>query len=168
MAAYNTSSAYDLSAFEEAPKKQLKKAPELQVVRNRSAKRTLAAAFTPKAVAAFAIVVTLICLMVYNHVCLNEITGDINALQEEMQELESQNVIMASQLDSMASMRVVEERAREMGLDRLDKYQTRYVYLYEEDKINLAEEPPESESPTGVAKVARSLFDGLMEYIGEA
>jgi len=167
MAAYNTSSAYDLSAFEEAPKKQAQ-APRLKVVRNRSAKRTLAVAFTPKALASFVIVVTLICLMVYNHVCLNEITGDINALREEIAQLESQNVIVTSQLDSMLSLRVVAERAKdELGMDRLDKYQTRYVYLYEEDKIIVPEEPAQGENPTGVAKIARSLFDSLMEYIGK-
>jgi len=161
MAVENTSSAYDLSLFEAIPKRKEK--PALQVVAHQSAKRSLSAAFTPKALGSFAIVVTLLCLMIYNHVCLNELTGEINQLESEIVRLESEYTKSASQLESMVSLRVVAERAKnELGLDRPDQYQTEYIYLYEEDKINIADQP---EQPAGIAQKAKLAFGGLFGWV---
>jgi len=163
MSAYNTSSAYKLPAYEAgaAPKRQ----PKLEVVSKRSDKRTLAAVFTPQCLGSFTIVVTLLFLMIYNHVCLNEVAGEINEMQAGITELESEYVKISSELESMVSLRVVSERARdELGLDRLDKYQTKYVYLYEDDKIILAEEPSKT-APDGEVSKIQGIVDSVLEYI---
>jgi len=166
MAVANTSSAYKLSVYETVPKRKAK--PELTVVRQRSAKRAMASAFTPRALGSFAIVVTLICLMIYNQVCLTEVTGEINDLQSGLTQLESEYVKISSELESMISLQTVAERAKtDLGMNRLDKFQTEYVSLYEGDTIRITEHAPAQDVGDGAKLAARSIIDSLLEYIGQ-
>lgn len=166
MAARNTSSAYDLSVYESALQKQAKK-PELRVIAKKSAKGSMIGVFTPRVLGSFAIVVTLICLMVYNQVCLNELTGEINRINQGIVEMQSEHTNLSSQLDAMISPRVVAERAKnELGMDRRDQYNTKYIRLYGEDKINLTENSPELGVADSARISARSLLDVIKEYIG--
>lgn len=161
----NTSSAYDLSLYTSAAPK-LREKPQLRVT-GKNGKRAWSAAFTPKAISSFVIVVTLFSLMIYNQVKLTEVTGQINMLQQELEALESENTRIESQLDAMISLHTIGERARdELGLDRVNKYQTKYVYLYGEDRIILAETPEETGIVEKAKLIAASIINGMKEYIG--
>ncbi|MCL2033253.1 MAG: hypothetical protein FWG94_00820 [Oscillospiraceae bacterium] len=162
MAGYNTSSAYNLDAFERAAKKDVK-SPELKVVKTR---RPIAcAALNPRVICAFAIIITLISLMVYNQVQLNEITIQLDALSTEMQTLQTENHKMTSALDSVVSLRKIAERAEEMGMQRRDEYQTERIHLYSEDKIERTEQTPHT-IPDEDKKIAvTALFGRFKEYI---
>lgn len=162
--AYNTSSAYDLSMYQPAPKTAPK--PKLQVVEKKSAKRTLSFAFTPRALGAFAIVVTLVCLMVYNQVCLNEISGEINSIQSELTQMESEYVKMNSEMEAMVSLQIVAQKAKdELGMNRLDKYQTKYINLYGEDKIITADSGQETQTAKGESMSLLAILNSALEYI---
>ncbi len=166
---YNTSSAYDLSMYQQAPNQQAPNRqphPQLQVVQKRSAKRTLSFAFTPRALGAFAIVVTLVSLMVYNQVCLTEISRDINLIQKDLTQLESEYVKMKSQMEAMASLQSVAERAKnDLGLHRLDKYQTQYINLYGKDKSILTTQPAKKADEQNKTVATTRFIDRVMEYI---
>lgn len=162
MATYNTSSAYDLSAFEAAPKKQ--GVPEIKVVKNH--KKTLTSAFNPRVLSAFAIVVTLVCLMVYNQVQLTEITGEINGLSKEMSELESDNAKKTSALESTVSLDSVKKQAQALGMQPRDEYQTRYIYLYQQDKIERTEVSPEPSGSEKAQLAVTSVWTRFKEYLG--
>lgn len=163
--AYNTSSAYNFSYYEAQleNKKRLDK-EELRVVK--APKHFLVSLITPKTLCVFAMTVTLICLMVYNNVCLTEVTGEINELTNGISELHSENVRMQSEIKSLVSPRSVAQIAEnELGLKRLDKYQTEYIYLNREDKVELTEISPSM----GVFGQVKAAFDsfvrGVKEYI---
>ena len=165
MAAYNTSSAYNLSAYETAGKKT---APQLNVVGKRLPKQTLAVAFSPKVMCAFAIVVTMLSLLVYNQVRLTETTAQINSLNKEIKVMQAENVRMASSLEATVSLRSVAEQARDqLGMERLDKYQTEYINLYQDDKIVLAREPQKENTFEKAGLVISSLIKSIQSYIGE-
>lgn len=162
MTGYNTSSAYKLTNYETA---EARARQQLRVVGRRSPKQALAVAFTPKVLSAFAIVVTLLCLIVYNQVQLNEISGEINRLAEDIKVLRAENVKMTSSLEATVSLRSVAEQAQELGLHRLDQYQTEYINLYRDDKIVLAEEPEQKNSMQRATLGIRSFIGGIVEYI---
>ena len=158
--------AYDFSSYTAAPAPR--RQPELRVVeRKRSAKRAMAAAFTPKVFCVFTIVVTLLCLIIYNQLCLNELTGEINEISNQIKILEGENLKMASRLEMTVSLRSVADQAREqLGMNRVDKYKTEYVNLYQDDLIVLAKPEKENNGFTATAKLAvTSLFSGIKEYI---
>ena len=157
----NSNLAYDLSAFEPTPKKE-KKRGEIGVVENRN--RVVIQMLNPQVLGAFAMIVTLIGLMVYNQVQINEIVGETNTIKSELQMLESENVRLESQRESTVSLRVVAERAKdELGMQRLDDLQTVRIYLYKNDKIESGENAPQP--ATQRLKLLSAGFSRFMEYL---
>lgn len=164
MAGYNTSSAYKLTELDAAVKKESPvPAPRLKVVKNRN--RAALGVLSPGVVCAFAIVILLIVLMVYNQVQLNILTSEMNTLTKEMETLQSDNVKLSSKLDAMVSTTDLRALATAMGMQQRDEYQTERIYLYQENKIERTDATPQS-SPTETAKLAvTSLFSRFKEYL---
>lgn len=159
--------AYDYTLFETsaAPKEQPARKPELKMVRSRP--QAFAQVFSPRVISTFFVIVTLVSLIVYNQVCLNEVTDQINELGVEMNKLESDSVRYASLLESTVSLRAVAQQAEEeLGMSKLDQYQTVYVYLYEEDQVILAKQPEPQAENSGVVAAIGSLIDNAKEYFG--
>lgn len=164
MAMYNTSSAYDLSEFEDALKKELE-TPNLKVVKSR--KKAPVSIIGPGIVFAFLIVVALITLIVYNNVQLNELTTEINELSRELEILQSENVRMTSALESTISFTEVGKLAREMGMQKRDEFQTERIYLYQEDKIERTAQAPQKTVTESAKLAATSFFGRFKEYMGD-
>jgi cell division protein FtsL len=161
--ATNTSSAYDLSAFEEKAPKRLHK-EDVKVVK--TPKQFLASIVTLKNLIFFLAAITGVCLMVYNNVCLTEVTGQINALNAEMTELASDYVKLQSKQGSAMSPRAVAELAEsELGLKRMDKYQTEYIVLYHEDKIEVSEDSSSESLGVKAKLLFTSAINAMKEYI---
>lgn len=164
--AYNTSSAYDLEAFEsqqQEPKKLRKE--QLQVVTTR--RQAIASRINAKSISIFLITVTVVCTMISNYVHLNEITGQINTLSSELEILQSEHVQIESKVGSSLSPRTIGERAEEMGLQRQTKSQTEYIALYHEDKIELTEEAPSMSLGEKLKINLNSVVGSIKEYIAE-
>lgn len=159
--------AYDYSLFESSPSKEQPKQQKPQLKMVRSQPRAFAGAFSPKVVCTFLVVVALLSLIVYCQVCLNEVTGQISRLKEEISILDSDSMRYASLLESTVSLRAVAQQAEEeLGMSKLDQYQTCYVYLYEKDQIVLAENPQTQTADDSVFAVIGSLLGTAKEYFG--
>ena len=133
--AYNTSSAHKPEASvarKQAPQQRLR------VVKGRKSKRK---AISPSRVALlFLGFMIAICFVVYNQVCLSEVTGEINKLNETIKVLESENSRLQSQLEPNESQRIIAQRAtKELGMRRLELHQASRVYIYQVDKIELTQ-----------------------------
>lgn len=164
MATYNTSSAYDLSEFENELKKEMA-SPDLKVLKNR--KKAPASLLGPSAVFAFVIVVALVSLMIYNHVQLNELTEEINQLNHELEVLQSQNIQMTSSLESTISNIEVAKLAKQMGMQPRTEYQTERIYLYQQDKIERTSSAPQNTTADDAKLAVSSFFGRFKEYIGD-
>lgn len=164
MAGYNTSSAYDLSEFGDALKKEQTTPHKLKMVKNR--KKKPASVLGPGVVCAFAIIVALISLMIYNHVKLNELTNEINELAGELEVLQSENVKMTSSLESTISFPEVARLAEGMGMHKRGENQTERIYLYRQDKIEKTAASPQPTAAESTKLAATSLLSRFMEYIG--
>lgn len=164
MGMYNTSSAHNLSEFEDALKKELE-SPNLKVVKNR--KKAPASILGPGVVCAFLVIVALITLIVYNNVQLNELTNEINQLAHELEVLQSEDVRMTSALESTISNIEVGRLAREMGMQPRTEFQTERIYLYQQDKIERAAAVEQTSVAEDAKLAVTSLFGRFQEYIGK-
>ncbi len=161
MARYNTSSAYELEEPREALQEQEQR--ELKVLKSR--RFSPGSAITGEIVLAFILIVTLASLIVYNQAKLNMLQRDMDALAQEMQVLESDNVKMQSKLSmSVNDPAAVKERAAELGMQERTEYQTRRIYLYHEDKITRAELPEEPAALEAAKLALSSLLGQFKEY----
>lgn len=116
-----------------------------------------------KVVCSFGVVVVLIWLMIYNQVKLNEVSGQINSLTTELTRLESEHTRMLSSLESTVSLRTIGDKAKnELGMNRLDQYQTVHIMLDAEDTIEFSGEK-KSEDTGGL----KGIISGIQEYIDE-
>lgn len=164
MAYSSSSAAYDLSAYE-LPKEKAK--PTLKVVGQRN-NRTGSSMINLRICTSFVIVVTLVSLMVYNQVQLNEISGDINRLNKQITELESDNDKMMSELEATMSLRAIGDKAKnELGMNRLDKYQTVYICLEQEDKIERTENSPGASLGEKLKLTIQGAIASFQEYLGQ-
>ena len=156
-----TGAAYDLSTF--APRPEEKKT-QLKVVRTRS--QAFASAFAPRVVFAFILVMTLASLMVYNRVSLNELSSDINALNNQLAILESENLRYASLLETSVSLRAIAQQAEEMGMVRLDQYRTVHIYLHDGDQVILfGGDAPYEHERSGFFDAIGAIISSAREYI---
>lgn len=162
MATSNSGAAYQLSAYQAERTK--KRDPQLKVVK--SARSNASAVVTVRAVASFAVVVTLFTLIIYNQARLTEITEDINSLTKQLEELKSENVVMTSTLESIISLTAISEQAKnDLGMNRLDKHQTEYIVLQQEDKIELTEQSPSETVTQKLQLRMAAALNRLQEYI---
>ena len=159
----SNSSAYNLSAYKPRPQEQAPQKAPVRVVKSQP--RAFAAAFTPSVLFAFAIIMTLLSLIVYNQVYLNELTREVNELNNQLAILESDGVRYASLLESTVSLRVIAQQAEDMGMVRLDPYRTVYVYLYEENQLIFFRPPQAQYDQGGFLTALSSLVRNAVEYI---
>ena len=108
------STAYDLSKFE---RKQEKK-PQIRVIKGKKAQRVNRVAMV-KIFFAAVIVIGITSLMIVNRVALIEIGEEINAANEDLQILQSENTRLNVELEEKMSLDNIEEKAvNELGLTK--------------------------------------------------
>ena len=166
MAGYNTSSAYKLTETTTYEDAVSKRRAQLKLVRNRK-KRLIWSIVNIRSISIFMLVITVMSLIVYNQTCLNEVTGEINAINAMIKKMENENVRLSSTLESTVSLHDIAEQAqRELGLQKLDKYQIEYVSLYQENKIVITEEAPKDSFSTKLSLMINGSLQQIKEYIG--
>lgn len=80
-------------------------------------------------------------IVIYSYVQLNEVYSDISDATTELDELQSENVRMQTELEGQASLSNIKEYAEdELGLQQLDKSQIQYVEVQTEDEVEIDEE----------------------------
>ena len=141
MYTYNkTSAAYDLSQFdtdERAQKRVQKRAKagikmhKVSVAKTGSSLRTIfTIAFA--ALLAFAII--------NSKATISEISTQISAMTEKLDEAKSENASLQAKLDNMVTLSKVDEIAvNELGLQKTSKNQVHYISIYDRTMVQAAE-----------------------------
>ena len=152
--------AYDLSVYAPKPEQSKKR---LEMVGSGRASVKI----TSRGAAAFLLVVSLLGLIVYNQVVLNEVAGEITRINREIAIMESESVRYTSLLESTVSLRAIAQAAEEeLGLVRLDQYQIKYLYLYEQDQVILSERAASAKDDSDPLTIVDHLTSGVKEYLG--
>lgn len=151
MASIQSNLAYDLSLFEQKPKKAR---PALNVVKEKYHKRDRM--LVVRVVSGVLVVVTVICLQLYSRAQLTELSDRIGTYNTEYQNLLSEQTRLNAEIEGKVSLRSVEESAKAMGLDKMQAYQVEYVVV---------EEDEEGVVPMTVSETQPSFFQKLSLYI---
>ena len=127
-----TSVAYDISRFEGEPREQrirvVKTGKELRAAADRK--------FVIELVALTVVVAILSMYTVYSNMLLTKTKALIEKKNSELVEIQSENVYLDYQIESMVSMKTAEEYAENvLGLVRLAPAQIEYVNLENSNKI---------------------------------
>ena len=155
----NSALAYNLEEYEQQEPKV--RAPQLKVVK--TPKRFLTSLVTPKNVCMLLVAVGIFCAMIFNNAQLNEITGQISAQSKDLQLLQSEYVQLQSQLEAKMSLRTVAELAEnELGMKRLGEFQTEYICLYQQDKIETS-----AAYTGGISIKMKTTFNSAVEKLKE-
>lgn len=151
MASTQSNLAYDLSLFEQKPKKAQ---PALNVVKEKYHKRDRM--LVVRVVSGVLVVVTVICLQLYSRAQLTELSDRIGTYNTEYQNLLSEQTRLNAEIEGKVSLRSVEESAKAMGLDKMQAYQVEYVVV---------EEDEEGVIPMAASDAQPSFFQKLSLYI---
>lgn len=153
--------AYDLSLFEQRAKKervQLKKLPSVK----KQPRLQVAAMLAGRFLVAL-LVGAIISVGIYNRAILTETVDNITHANDDLAKLQSEQTRLAMELDEKVSIKNIEEYAtNQLGLSRMDKYQTTYIALAGNDQI--AEQVKTEEKPKLSLNI-NDLFYKLVEYI---
>ena len=158
MAARQSNLAYDLSLFEQKPKKAQ---PALNLVRDHKYhKRDRMVAV--RVVSSVLVVVAVICLQLYSRARLTELSDRIGTYNTEYQNLLSEQTRLNAEIEGKVSLRSVEESAKAMGLDKMQAYQVEYVVV-EEDEEGVV--PMAAEAQPSFFQKLSLYIQSFLEYI---
>lgn len=153
--------AYDLSLFERRAKKervQLKKLPSAK----KPPRLQVAAMLAGRFIVAL-LVGAIVSVGIYNRAILTETVDNITQAKKDLARLQSEQTRLAMELDEKVSIKNIEDYAsNQLGLSRMDKYQTTYIALAGSDQI--AEQAEMQEKPKLSLNI-NDLFYKLVEYI---
>ena len=138
---------------------------ELPKVRTIKAKRNVP--FPTSVVFVSVICTVLFMFMMLTMAQINEFTQDISALQSELSELRKQEEELRLDVELKNDLRVIENAAvNELGMVKADEVKKQYVFVGNEDKIEVIE--PETEEDSFMNTVMSAIgenFKELLEYI---
>jgi cell division protein FtsL len=167
----NTNLAYRVEEVrEQTEKKQLEVRRGMRGRENekkRKSKSLLWKFVNVRTCSVFMIVIGMCSLIVYNNIQLHEVTGEINRLSTEIRRLENENMHLTSRLENTISLHVIADIAqRELGLQKLDKYQIEYVVIFKENTIELTRQTPRDNFAARLSYGVKDMFRHIKEYIG--
>ncbi len=133
--------AYDLNSFS-----QDSYAPSIRVLKVKTAKKEQALRKKNKInlvmVLEALILIFFMALTVNSRTRLIEVQTDVNNATTELNALKSENAYYNYQLESMVSLKSIEDYARnELGLIKRDSNQVTYIKLNDQNKIEVAKQP---------------------------
>ncbi len=135
---YNDSLAYDFEMFmprsaEPVRKDNIVSIPQIKQrkkAKSRSVKRVSASAF---AVMTSVFVLAAMCGNIFLRLQINEVNSKINDIKTEISALESQKTGLEVELERVISYSNIELEATEIGMQKMDKEQVKYIRVHDEN-----------------------------------
>ena len=141
---YNDSLAYDFSMFMPKEAKETPKANVVKLPENRSRSRSRAASKRVSSYS-FAIMVTVfvlaaLCGNIFLRLQINEVNSKINATKTMISEVESEKIALEVEFERKISYANIELEATEMGMQKKDKSQVKYIRTNENNTASVRDE----------------------------
>jgi len=161
--------AYDLSRFDQRSRVRRAVSEEQTTEKARpraatAAKTVPAARISPFSVLSFFVVCSLLFMIVYSYVQLNELSTSKSDLQDAIAQEKDDYAVMQAELERKISLTELETIATtRLGMIKAQQEQIRYADLSGEDyAVVLAQQAP---SESGFAAAVAGLFDRFLEYL---
>ncbi|MGN0595329.1 MAG: FtsL-like putative cell division protein [Hominimerdicola sp.] len=149
--------ALDYSVYDQA------EASEKRVIKHKSNTSSRAnKMMNVKFVLGLALVMSLLCAMIFGKVEISSLCAEQTTLNQQLEQLQSENVSLQSELAQKTSMTKVEEYAEgQLGLQKLDKSQIEYVEVENKPSATVIEADEQN-----VFVKIKNWFSSVLEYIG--
>jgi hypothetical protein len=141
---YKESVAYDYSLFAPRDKEKIvempKKARAQQVKQIKKASSAKAFEIKSKALSTVsrlfvaAVILSIACLMIFTKVQITETYDKITSADKQLLILESEKIRLNMALENKISYKNIEVAARELGMQKKEKFQVNYINISKEDK----------------------------------
>lgn len=139
---YVDSFAYDFDMFAPQPKQksnvveiQRKKSTPSDNRSSRSPRRS--ASRKAPLVMMLILVLGLIAGNIYLRVQVTEVTSQINSYSQKLERAISENTSLEMEMENRVSLKNLEQSAQEMGMQKAERYQIRYIDVLDGDKTEV-------------------------------
>jgi len=142
------------------PKMELVKKPKKTFVQIKKEMHA-SALQSAKIIAISVFLLSMLSALLYGRIKVDELDRQISAAETKITTAQSENVRLNMQLDSMISLKNVEEYAQNnLGMVKMESYQIEYIDLSGTDKVTLSgSKTLNAQSP--------SLYSKIMEYMSK-
>ncbi len=150
--AYQTAPEYEESPAKQLSKEQIKRIKSNTAVRKR--------AVPLKVVALSAAVCALLCFMIAGKLREADLYNELSTTTAQLELINSENVKMQSEIQSMTSKQNVENYAEDvLGLEKIDSSQIEYISVQQDAVLQTTEEK------SNIFVKIKDKFDDFAEYI---
>lgn len=134
---YTDSLAYDFSAF---MPKEARENKRDNIVKMPKTKARAAAKPKKMSVSAFAVMVSVVmlaalCGNIFLRLQINEVNSKINAINKQINSLDSEKTSLEVELERKISYSNIEIEATELGMQKKDKSQVKYIRVNDTDTV---------------------------------
>ncbi len=135
---YNDSLAYDFEMFMPRTAEPVRKDNIVKLPQTKQQKRAKATSAKRLSVSAFAVltavfVVAAMCSNIFIRLQINEVNANIKTINAEISALESKGTQLDVELERIVSYSNVEQEAIEIGMQKMDKDQVKYIRVNDEN-----------------------------------
>lgn len=124
--------AYDLTRYEEKTEPK----PKMQVIKRAQPIKSLYGVRPITLVMSAMAVVIITAMLLYNNAMIAEISADVTATSNQLEQLQNENSRLNRELDAkMSNDSIAQYAINELGLNKLEKYQVEYINLISEDVV---------------------------------
>lgn len=131
--------AYQLEHF--APREKEQEAPRVRVSKRERSEATAQTLRMVRVLLVSVAFVVLVCGVLYTQAKVTELQGQITTKSKELVEAEALSAYLSYELEGMSNLRNIEEKAAELGLEKINANQIRYVRVDEGNTIEVKENP---------------------------
>lgn len=129
---YNDSMAYDFEMFMPRSVEPTKKDNIVKLPKTKQQKKTKRLAVKRMSTSVMAVMTAMfmlaaMCGNIFLHLQINEVNSKINAVKGEIKEFESEKTNLEVQLERVISYSNIELEAAEIGMQKMDKSQVKYI-----------------------------------------
>ena len=156
-----TENYYDGSAVRQPQRQGL---PEERTLPERSQRVKVKTAVAPCTLFGMAAAALMLVLVIFGYVQLFEATTRVGELQSQLNELTAQQTLLESKYESKIDLKVVQQRAEELGMSAPRDDQVIYVSLSGSDRAEIYEEEKTNILGEIIGAVEESISD-LIAYL---
>lgn len=146
--------AYDLERFAVREKETPAKRPQVRIAKKERSRRRRQTMRTASVVFMVIVVLGLVCGVIYTQARVAELQSQIASEKNQLAEQQSLNAYLNFQMESSTNMGVVEERAIQLGMRRVDPSQITYIRVEDNTEVQVRESP--------LAGLFKKTRDGLL------
>ncbi len=152
----NTAYKYDLNKYRNLSSDEYEEPKRENIIVN---KKNIDRSSLFKIILLAVISMVLLFCVIYGKVQISDMYTKVNIQKAELSTEKSENTRLKAELESYTSLKNIEDFAEDLGLEKIDKAQIRYIDIQNEDVVEI----PEKNDNLFVK--LKKLFNRISEYI---